>query len=79
MDFIKQLIEWSATGIEILTVVAIIASITFGTLRFLVHLNRQVDDAYQQYRTHLGKMLILAFSSFSWRRTLSGLSYLTRH
>ncbi len=60
MEFIKQLIEWSATSIELLTVVLIVASAIFGTLRFLVHLNRQVNDAYRNYKTHLGKMLILA-------------------
>jgi uncharacterized membrane protein len=60
MESIKQLIEWSATGIELLTVLLILAATAFGTLRFLFHLNRQVADAYKQYKVHLGKMLILA-------------------
>jgi len=60
MEFIKQLIEWSATGIELLTVVIIVAAAIFGTLRFIVHLNRKAADAYGQYKTHLGKMLILS-------------------
>lgn len=60
MEFIKELVEWSATAIEVLTVVLIVASAIFGTLRFIVHLNKQVPDAYKQYKMHLGKMLILA-------------------
>lgn len=60
METIKQFIEWSATGIELLTVAIIVLSAIFGTLRFLVHTNRNVPDAYTQYKMHLGKMLILA-------------------
>ncbi len=61
MEFIKQLIEWSATAIELATVLLILAATTFGTLRFLFHLNRQVADAYKQYKLHLGKTLILGY------------------
>ncbi len=60
MEDIKQLIEWSATGIEVVTVLVILAATIFGTLRFLFHLNQKVADAYKQYKVHLGKMLILA-------------------
>lgn len=60
MEFIKQMIEWSATGIEVATVTLIVASSTFGTVRFLYHLGTSVEDAYRQFKSHLGKMLILA-------------------
>ena len=60
MESLKQLIEWSATGIELITVLLILVATIFGSLRFLVHLNRQVSDAFKQYKEHLGKMLILA-------------------
>lgn len=60
MEIVKELIEWSATGIELLTVAIIVAATVFGTLRFLVRTNRSVPDAYMQYKMHLGKMLILA-------------------
>ena len=49
-----------ATGLELLTVVIIVAASVFGTLRFLIRLNRLGDDPYKQYKIHLGKMLILA-------------------
>ena len=60
MELIKQFFEWSATAIELGTIVLIIIASIFGTLRFLFHLNRTVPDAYRQYKVHLGKMLILA-------------------
>jgi len=60
MELIKQFIEWSATGIEIVTVVLILAASIFGTARFLIHLATSVPDAYRQYKVQLGKMLILA-------------------
>lgn len=60
MESIKVFIEWSATAIELVTIVLIIIASIFGTIRFLLHLNRTVPDAYKQYKVHLGKMLILA-------------------
>ena len=60
MESIKQFIAWSATGIELATIVLIIIASIFGTLRFFVHLGRTEQDAYRQYQVHLGKMLILA-------------------
>ena len=60
MESIKQFIEWSATAIELATIILIIIASVFGTLRFVLHLNKTVPDAYKQYKVHLGKMLILA-------------------
>lgn len=60
MDLIKQLVEWSAIGIELLTVALILAFAIFGTLRFVGRVNGQFGEAYEQYKMHLGKMLILA-------------------
>lgn len=60
MESIKLFIEWAATGIELVTILLIIIASVFGTIRFLLHLNRTVPDAYKQYKVHLGKMLILA-------------------
>lgn len=60
MESIKLFVEWSATGIELVTIVLIIIASIFGTLRFVLHLNKSVPDAYKQYKVHLGKMLILA-------------------
>lgn len=59
METIKQLIDWSATGIEVATVLLLVLAITFGTLRFFIRMRAQ-SDAYSQYRVHLGKTLILS-------------------
>lgn len=60
MESIKQIVEWSAAGIEFATIVLIVGGILFGSARFLWHLNTSVSDSFQQYKVHLGKMLILA-------------------
>lgn len=60
MEGIKLFFEWSATGIELVTIVLIIIASAFGTLRFLFQLNQTIPDAYKQFKVHLGKMLILA-------------------
>ena len=60
MESAKTLIEWMATGLELLTVLIIVAASIFGTLRFLFRLNQLDGDPYRQYKVHLGKMLILA-------------------
>ena len=59
MESIREFIEWSATGIEVATVLLLVLAITFGTLRFLLRLSTETD-AYSQYRVHLGKTLILS-------------------
>jgi len=60
MEIIKQLIEWSATGIEVATVFVIVLSSVLGSARFLVHVNQKAPDAFRQYKERLGKMLILS-------------------
>lgn len=59
MEDIKQLMDWSATGIELLGVLIIVLATAFGTVRFLFHLTQRVDDAFKQFKVHMGKMLIL--------------------
>ena len=58
MESIRKLVEWSATGIEVATVLLLVLAMTFGTLRFLLRLKTQTD-AYSRYRLLLGKTLIL--------------------
>lgn len=60
MESINQFIEWSAAAIEIGTIILIMGATIFGSLRFLWHLNKSVSDSFQQFKVHLGKMLILA-------------------
>ena len=59
METIRSLIEFSALGIEVLAVVIIVVATVNGALRYLVHVNRPVGDAYEQYKVHLGKALLL--------------------
>lgn len=60
METIKQLIDWSATGIEVTTVLVIVLASLIGSARFLIHVNQKVPDAFRQYKVRLGKMLILS-------------------
>jgi uncharacterized membrane protein len=60
MERIKELIEWAATVIEVATVVLIVASSAFGTIRFFFHLNSGAESAYTTFKVHLGKMLMLS-------------------
>jgi uncharacterized membrane protein len=53
------MIELSALGIEILAVAIIVLAIVYGTGRFVLHTQRQVEDAYEQYKVHLAKALLL--------------------
>ena len=59
MESIRRFVEWSATGIELATVLLLVLAITFGTLRFLRRLSTHTD-AYSKYKENLGKTLILA-------------------
>lgn len=60
METIKQLIEWSATVLEVSTVLVIVLASMFGSFKFLVHLMQGDPDGYRQFKTRLGKMLILS-------------------
>lgn len=60
MEEIKKLIEWSATGFELVTVVTLVAGSLFGLIRFVAHIKVKRDDAYHQFKKNLGKMLILS-------------------
>jgi uncharacterized membrane protein len=55
----REWIEFGALAIEALAVALILVAVVYGTGRFLLHLHRRVDDAYKQFKTHLGKALLL--------------------
>jgi uncharacterized membrane protein len=55
----RALMEGSALLIEILAVAVIVIAVVFGTARYLLHLNRRKPDAYEAYKTHLVKALLL--------------------
>ena len=56
---LKETIETAAAGIEILAVAIIVIAVAFGTTRFVLHAQQRVEDAYEQYRVHLAKALLL--------------------
>lgn len=56
---LKETIETAAAGIEILAVAIIVIAVAFGTARFVLHAQQRVEDAYEQYRVHLAKALLL--------------------
>jgi uncharacterized membrane protein len=55
----KEAIEYSALGIEVLAVAIIVVAIVHGTTRFLLHMQQRVEDAYEQYKVQLAKSLLL--------------------
>jgi uncharacterized membrane protein len=52
-------IEVAALAIESLAVLIIVVATAHGTVRFLMQRRAQVADAYDQYKTQLGKALLL--------------------
>jgi uncharacterized membrane protein len=55
----RNLIDLAAQGIETFAVAIIVIAIVHGSIRYLFHLNRQVANAYEQYKSQLGKALLL--------------------
>jgi uncharacterized membrane protein len=60
MEAVRNAMEFAALGIEVMAVATIVVATVHGTTRYLLHLKRQVDDAYRQYKVELGKALLLA-------------------
>ena len=56
---LMRAIEWSALGIEVLAVAIIVYGTLHGSIRFLLHVRMRVGDAYDRYKSHLGKGLLL--------------------
>ena len=55
----RNLIEVAAQGIEVFAVVIIVIAIVHGSVRYLFHITKRVEDAYEQYKIQLGKALLL--------------------
>ena len=55
----RDWIEFGALTIELLAVAIILVAVLFGTVRFLLHVQQRVDDAYKQFKGHLAKALLL--------------------
>jgi uncharacterized membrane protein len=55
----RELIEAAAETIEGLAVATIVAAIVYGSARFLLRIKQHADNAYEQYKAHLGRGLLL--------------------
>ncbi len=56
----REWIEMASLGIEGLAVAVIVGSITFGSLRFLLHVAKEAKDPYRAYKELIGRALLLA-------------------
>jgi uncharacterized membrane protein len=56
---IRDLIEIAAEGIEALAVAVIVVAIVHGSIRFLFSITNKPENAYERYKNHLGKGLLL--------------------
>jgi len=56
----REWVELSSWGIQALAVVVIVASIAFGSVRFLLQLTRRAQDPYRTYKNLLGRSLLLS-------------------
>lgn len=55
----RSWIEGAALAIESLAVLIIVVATVHGTIKFLVHFRARLPDAYDRYKTQLGKSLLL--------------------
>jgi uncharacterized membrane protein len=55
----ENLIDLAAKAIEVLAVAIIVIAIIHGSIRFLFNITNKPDDAYEGYKTQLGKGLLL--------------------
>jgi uncharacterized membrane protein len=55
----REWIELASMGIEALAVAIIVGSVTFGSIRFLLHLSRQTPDPFRSYKELIGRSLLL--------------------
>jgi uncharacterized membrane protein len=55
----REWIEMASVGIEWLAVATIAGSVTFASLRFLLHLSKQKADPFRTYKILIGRSLLL--------------------
>jgi uncharacterized membrane protein len=56
----REWVELSSQGIQVLAVVVIAVSIIFGSLRFILQSATRVTDPYRAYKQLLGRSLLLS-------------------
>ena len=59
MADMRTWIDLAASGIEGLAVAIMVGFILFVTARWLLHIGKKIDGAYELYRTSIGKSLLI--------------------
>ena len=59
MDQVRTFIEIAALAIEVMAVAIIVIALVQGTIRFLLRLREQIGNAYDLYKSQIGKGLLL--------------------
>ena len=59
MEVMREVIEFAAQGMEALAVAIIVIAILHGSVRFLIDTTSKSENAYELYKNHLGKGLLL--------------------
>lgn len=59
MNAMREAIEVAAMGVEVVAVAIIVFFVFVGSVRWLVHFGRRASDAYSQYRSMLGRALLI--------------------
>lgn len=63
---VRHWMQSAALGVEVLAVAVIVVAIVYGTVRFLTQVKSR-SDAFQFYKSRLGRSLLLASSCWSLR------------
>jgi uncharacterized membrane protein len=59
MEQVRAFIELAALAIEIMAVAIIVIALVHGTIRFLIRMREQIGNAYDLYKSQIGKGLLL--------------------
>jgi uncharacterized membrane protein len=59
MENLHTFIEFGATGVDAMAVALILGAFLWASVRFFVQTGRHVADVYPQFKTNLGRALLL--------------------
>jgi uncharacterized membrane protein len=59
MERVHSFIEFAALAIELMAIAIILIALVHGTVQFLLRLREQLGNAYELYKSQIGKGLLL--------------------
>jgi uncharacterized membrane protein len=59
MERVHSFIEFAALAIELMAIAFILIALVHGTVQFLLRLREQIGNAYELYKSQIGKGLLL--------------------